>query len=533
MLKIVANLVLVVSTIFSATTMLGALNKEKKEIKIYIKQEPPDLNAMRATDAVSFQVLGHVMEGLTNFDKRGRLTNGVAEKWDITENGATFYLRKDAMWSDGKPVTAHDFVTAWRNVVNPKTASQYAFIMYPIKNAEKVNKGKLPLNKMGVTAVNNHTLKVVFERPCGYFLGLTSFASFYPVRADILKKYGDKYASEWNKAVYNGPFKLTKWVHGASLRMEKNQNYWNKKNIFLDVIDAPYIVEDQNTIFNLYKDKKIAYADGLSSDSIKNSMKEKFKLRNFAEGVVFYHEFNYRKGRVTNNKNLRLAIAHVFDPKELVNKVIGRPGYKPSYTLFPEFLKGAKDSFIKEFKPKKRKVDITLAKQYLAKAKKELGGKIPSLILLCDDTENSAKQAQYFQRVMKERLGLDIKIDKQIFKQRLAKMTAGDFDIVAAGWGPDYDDLMTFADLMSSWNDNNRGKYKNAEYDKVLRTAMNSADPKTRFEAFGRLQEILYDDVALIPHYERGLVYIKNKKLKGLLRIVVGPDPFLVHAKIK
>lgn len=516
-----------------AIEAVAALDKDKKEIKIYIRQEPPLLDAMRATDAVSFQVLGHVMEGLTTFDKRGRIAPGVAKSWDVTEMGATFKLRKNAKWSDGKPVTAKDFVFAWKNVVNPKTASQYAFIMYPIKNAEAINKGKKPISSLGVTAVDDYTLKVEFEKPCGYFLGMTSFATFYPAREDIVKKFGDKYAAEWNTAIYNGPFKLTKWVHGASLRMEKNENYWNAKKIYLNAIDVPYIIEDQNTIFNLFKDGKIAYADGLSSDSIKNAMKEKYKLNNYAEGVVFFYEFNQRAKKPTANKNLRLAIAHAFDQKELVNKVIGRPGYKPADTLFPEFLKGVEKSFVKEHPPAKRPVDVAKAKEYLAKAKKELGGKIPPLILLCDDTENSAKQAQYFQRTMKDRLGLDIKIDKQIFKQRLAKMRTGDFDIVAAGWGPDYDDMMTFADLLASWNKNNHGMYKSAEYDKYVRIAQNSSDQKTRVEAFAQLQRIMNEDVAILPNYERGLVYIKNGKLRGLQRIVVGPDPFLVHAKIK
>ncbi|MAF90655.1 MAG: peptide ABC transporter substrate-binding protein [Bdellovibrionota bacterium] len=523
---------LIVSSLL-ASPSFAAFEKEKKEIKIYIRQEPPDLNAMKATDAVSFQVLGHVMEGLTTFDKRGRLTAGVAEKWDITPTEATFHLRKNAKWSDGKPVTAKDFVFAWRNVVNPKTASQYAFIMYTVKNGEAISKGKMPLNKLGVTAVNDHTLKVELERPTGYFLGMTSFATFYPAREDIVKKFGDKYASEYNHAVYNGPFKLTKWVHGASLRMDKNEHYWNSAKIYLNAIDIPYIVEDQNTIFNLFKDKKIAYADGLGPDSIKNSLKEKYRLKNFAEGVVFYHEFNHRKGKPTANLNLRKAIAHAFDNRELVNKVIGRPGYKPSDSLFPEFLKGEKDSFIKEHPPVAFKVDTKLAKSYLEKARKELGGKIPALVLLCDDAENSAKQAQYFQQQMKERLGLEIKIDKQIFKQRLAKMTAGEFDLVAAGWGPDYDDIMTFGDLMASWNENNRGKFKSADYDAMVRKAQNSADPKVRMEAFAQMQKILHDEVAIVPHYERGLVYIQNNQLRGLQRIVVGPDPFLVHAKIK
>lgn len=515
------------------TTATAAINKEKGEIQIYLRQEPPDLNAMRATDAVSFQVLGHIMEGLTTYDKRGKLVPGVAERWEVSPTSAKFFLRKDAKWSDGKPVRAQDFVFAWRHVVNPKTASQYAFIMYSIENAEAINQGKMPIEKLGVQAPDDYSLEVKLAKPTPYFLGMTAFATFYPAREDIVKKFGEKYAAEWNTAVYNGPFKLTRWVHGASLRMEKNPNYWNREQIALNAIDAPYITDDQNTLFNLFKDNKIAYADGLSPDSIKNALKEKYRLKNYAEGVVFFHEFNHREGRATANKNLRLAMAHAFDNRELVNKVIGRPGYKPADSLFPEFLKGEKESFIKEHPPTGFKLDIDKAKQYLAQAKKELGGKIPPLVLLCDDSDNADKQAQYFQRKMQERLGLEIKIDKQIFKQRLAKMTAGDFDLVAAGWGPDYDDIMTFGDLMASWNENNRGRFKNAEYDALVRKAQDTADAPTRMRAFARMQEILREEAALIPNYERGLVYIQNPKLKGLQRIVVGPDPYLVHAKIQ
>ncbi|MFK8139262.1 MAG: peptide ABC transporter substrate-binding protein [Bdellovibrionales bacterium] len=534
MINLIKHLTLVALVFtFANQAMAVGIDRAKKEISLIIESEPPDLNAMRSTDAVSFQILGHVMEGLTTFDRRGRVAPGVAEKWDIKADKATFYLRKNAKWSDGKPVTAHDFVFAWQTVVNPKTASQYAFIMYPIVNAEAINTGKMKPSTLGVKALDDYTLEIKLAKPTGYFLGLTNFATFYPARKDVFEKYGEKYASKADHSVYNGPFKLAKWVHGASLRLEKNEMYWNKKKIFLNAINIPYITRDQNTKFNLFKDNKVAFIDKLTSDTIKNAVKNKMKVRKFAEGTVFYHGFNHRQGKPTANKNLRKAIQLVFNQKELVDKVIAIPGFKPADTLFPNFLKGVNDKFQKEYPAKPLKQDLVQAKKYLAKAKKELGGKIPPLVLLCDDGENAGKQAQYFQSLMKNQLGLEVKIDKQIFKQRLEKMTNGDYDIVAAGWGPDYDDVMTFADLLASWNENNRGKYNSPTYDKYVRLAQNSADPKTRMDAFGKLQNIITEDVALLPNFERGVVYLNDPKLKGVLRLVVGPDPLFIHARFK
>lgn len=514
-----------------AVTATASISFEKQEITIALATEPPNLNNLKSTDAESFFILGHVMEGLTRIGKRGKTAPGVAEKWEITKTGATFWLRKDAKWSDGKPVTAHDFEYAWKEVVDPKTASQYAFIMYPIKNAETINKGKMAKAKLGVKAVDNWTLKVEFEKPCGYFLGLTSFGTFLPLRKDYHEKSKEKYASEADRMLYNGPFKLTKWVHGASMRLEKNENYWNKKAIKLNAIDAPYITSDTTARFNLYKDNKIAMVP-LDQETIKNALKEKYKLRKFSDGVLFYHEFNFRKGRVTRNKNLRKAIQAAFDPNELVDKVIALPGNLPGYSLFPVWLKGPKTTFRKDYPVKKAKVDVALAKQYYEKAKKELGLKKISLTLLAGDSPAASKQAEYFQNLMKKRLGLELKIDKQTFKQRLAKMTTGDFDIVAAGWGPDFDDPMTFADLFASWNENNRGRYSNPTYDKWIRVAQKSADMKTRMDAMAKVQDIVVEDVAILPSYERGIVYVQNKKLKGVVRNVIGADPSYVYARV-
>jgi oligopeptide transport system substrate-binding protein len=510
----------------------GAVDAQKQRIQIALGEEPPQLNSTKSTDQASFFVLGHVKEGLLRYDKRRRLAPGVAERWEINAEGATFYLRQDARWSDGKAVTAHDFAFSWKLAVDPANASQYAFIMYPIRNAEAVNQGQMPLDSLAVTVVDNHTLKVEFERPCGYFLSLTAFGTYFPVREDFYRSRGERYAADAQDLLFNGPFKLASWVHGASLRLEKNEHYWGREAVKLDIIDAPYMTTDTRARFNLFKDGNIA-TTGLDSETLKDALAQKYKIRKFADGAVFYLEFNFRDGRLTGNKKLRQAIQAIYDPRELVDKVIAIPGNVPGRSLFPEWLQGVEKSFRKEYPAPEAKVDIAVGRRLLEEARGELGlDAWPPLVLLTGQSPTSAKQAEYLQNLFKETLGLDLKIDKQTFKQRLAKMTSGDFDIVAAGWGPDFNDPMTFGDLFASWNENNRGRYANDGYDRQVRLAQDSADAKTRMQAFAEIQRIIFADVAILPQYERGSVYVQHPKLKGVLRNIIGTDPDYTYARV-
>lgn len=510
----------------------SSANYETQSITIALTQEPPQLNSMKATDQVSILVLGHVSEGLVRYDKRGRLVPGVAKRWQIDDQGATFWLRDDAKWSDGFPVTAHDFVFAWQNALDPATASEYAFILYPVKHAEAINKGDLDKSQLAVTAVDKYTLRVEFERPCGYFLKLAAFVTYNPVRQDFVESKGERYAADAADLLYNGPFKITEWVHSASLKMVKNENYWNKDTIQLNEINAAYITADTTARLNLYKDGKIVLTR-LDIETLKSALKHKYKIRKFTTGSVFYIEFNFRDGRPTRNINIRRAMQAVFDPHELVNKVLATPGNLPGYSLFPVWLDGVENKFRKEYPVRKFDVDIAKGKAYLAEARKELGvEKIPPLTLLVGDSPNAAKQAEYLQGYFKSTLDLDIKIDIQTFKQRLAKMTSGDFDMVAAGWGPDFDDVMTFGDLFASWNLNNRGRYNNPAYDKSVRTALNTSVARIRMDAMGELQRIITDDVVVLPEYEQGVVYLQNPKLRGVVRRVVGSDPDYTYARV-
>jgi oligopeptide transport system substrate-binding protein len=523
---------LIASTLHAAPR---AVDFENKEIAIVMDQEPQWLNTVRATDAISFMVLDHISEGLMTYDVNGLLMGGVAERWQILEDKATFWLRKDARWSDGKPVTAHDFVFAWQQVANPSNASEYAFLMRAFPNGEAIIRGDLAPESLGIEALDDHTLVAHLNKPIAYFLELVTFISFRPVREDIYREHGQRYAADPETMLSNGPFTLKKWVHGASLRMEKNTDYWNADAIELAAINVPYITEDPNARFNLYMDNRIALAPSLDSSATKMALSKRQNLRSFRDGSIFFIEFNHRDDRPTRNLNLRRAMQAVFSSEELTYKVIGLAGNMPAHSLFPDWLSGTYGGTLaEEYPPIKPTLDDEKALEYLALAKQELGlEEIPPLSLLLSDTPGSIKQAEYFQDVMRSKLGLEMRLDRQTFKQRLAKMTSGGFDMVAAGWGPDYNDAMTFADLFTSWNLNNRGRYKDPRYDDLVTRALSTNDRALRNSIFGELQQLIHDEVIILPQYERGYIYVQSNNIEGVRRTRVGGDPNYNYVRIK
>ena len=503
----------------------GAVDVANKTITLALTQEPPQLDSTRSTDQTSGRVLGHVIEGLLRYDELNRLAPGVAERWEVREDGATFWLRRDSVWNNGTPVTAHDFVFAWRKVVDPKNASEYAFILYAVKNAEAINTGEARLSALGVEAIDDYTLEVSFERPVPYFEKLTAFSTYFPVNEAFYESRNGRYGADAEDLLYNGPFEITRWVHGAQVRLEKNERYWDADRIALEVIDHAYITPDSNSILNLFKDRKVAYAE-LTSENVEDALQQRWKIQRFADGSVYFIEFNFRPGRVTANYNLRRALQLVNDPSELVYKVVKLPGSLPGESLFPVWLKGVNGYFRQEYPAPEQTVNVELARRHLALALEELGlEEIPPLVLLAGDTNTANKQSEYYQNLFKQKLGLEVKIDRQIFKQRLAKMTAGEFDMVMAGWGPDYDDPMTFGDLFASWNENNRGRYEGPVLDEAVRIAQNSVDPKTRMDAMAVVQRVLHDDAVILLNYERGTVFVSDPRIQGLVRRAVGADP--------
>ena len=513
-----------------------AVDFTTQSVQIALSGEPRNLNSIRATDQLSIFYLEHVMEGLLRKDARNQLVGGVAERWEMDGTSARFWLRSDARWSDGQPVTAHDFVFAWSQVVNPAVAAEYASIMYMVKNAESINKGELPLESLGITALDDYTLEVELEAPTGYFLNLMSFMIFYPVREDFYNAQNGRYFADPENMIFNGPFKITSWMHGASIRMEKNPAYWNADEIILNVIDTPYITNDSAARFNLFMDNKLAIENGLQgleAEQLQAALDNRMRIRTHSDGSLFYIEFNHRPERVTSNLNLRKAIQAVFDSQELVYKVIGIAGYIPGRAVIPVYMNGVQQKFRQEYPVVDAPVDLVKAREYLALAKQELGLlEIPPLSILGDDREIAMLQAQYLQSLLKRTLGLEIRVDIQQFKIRLDKMLSGDFDLVLAGWGPDFEDPMTFIDLFASWNVNNRGRYISDEYDAYVRTAQATTDQQVRMDAMGRAQQLLIEDAVILPTYERVANTVQHPKLDGVMFKQTGSSMVLTYARI-
>jgi oligopeptide transport system substrate-binding protein len=496
-------------------------------IQLALTTEPPNLNSLTATDSVSFFVLSHTQEGLLTYNEQGELTGGVAKDWHMDGTAVRFTLRDNARWCDGKPITAQDFVFAWRTALKASTASRYAFILYPIRNAQKVHEGNLPLDALGVYAEDKTHLRVELEQATAYFPSLTTFATYYPLREDFYRAYPNNYAADADKLLCNGAFRLSRWVHGASLTLEKNPNYWDKDNVPLQKIEIPHITNDNNTLLNLFQSGDIAFTE-LSRDTLPLALEQRLYLQSFNKGMLHYMEFNFRQQRLLHNAHLRKAISLVMDRNTLVNKVIASPGTQATTHFFPDWLPGIPPHT--EVTPP----DFPAAKQALETAKQELGiTAIPPLTLLIYDSPSVVRQAEYLQRVLQETLGITLVIDKQIFKQKLAKLNSGDFDLALSAWGPDYNDPMTFADLLHSANANNHGRYQNPRYDALVERAAALPASTERNQLFQQMDTIIQQDTAVLPLSEPGILYVLDKRLHNVRRSRFGDDPDFRHAWIE
>jgi oligopeptide transport system substrate-binding protein len=520
---------------FARVALAAPASERAKAVRLALQNEPTQLNSTRALDAQSFFILGHIFEGLTrNGPKLGEIVPGIAESWEINDKGATFHLRKNAFWSDGRPVRAADFVFGWRLVVDPKNASEYAFIMNPIKNARAIQQGALPVSALGVYSPDDSTLSVVFEKPCGYFIQLMAFGSFYPVRADFYLSHSSNYGTAAAALLSDGPFVLTDWVHGKSLKLEKNQRYWNASNIKISAIDIPYITPDSSTVFNLYKAKKIDMIERLGHADMDRAVKAHLPLHTFKDGSVWFLEFNFRKSRPTTNLNLRYAIRAAVSlvHQVFLSKVVKTSPISETDTLVPDWISGAKQTFRAEHPYHRPLYTLDDAKHFIDAAKKELGGKIPPLLLLTEDTSSATREAEYFEKLMKDDLGVDLQVQQQSRQSLLARMEMGEFDIISTGWSPDYDDPMTFVDLMASWNANNRGHYSNTEVDRLIATAQGTTDANKRMDAMAAAEKIILDEAVVIPIFNRFVTYVVNeKKIKGVVRRPIGADPDFTRAE--
>ncbi|PFR26666.1 peptide ABC transporter substrate-binding protein [Bacillus cereus] len=501
----------------------------KQVLNLTDSSEIPSMDSTKATDAVSFNVMNNVMEGLYRLDKDNKATPGVAESYKKSDDGKkyTFKLNKNAKWSNGDPVTAKDFVFSWKRAIDKNTAAEYAYIMFDLKNAKAINEGKAELDTLGVKAVDDNTLEVELENPVPYFVELTSFGTFYPLNEKFMKEKGDKFGLEADTTLYNGPFTLSEWKHEEGWKMKKNAQYWDNKTVKLEEINVN-VVKDTGTRINLYETGAIDRT-GLVSEFV-DKYKSSPEFYTQKTPSTFFLRLNQKRGgqdTVLKNKDLRKAIAMAYDKKGLANVILNDGSVPAGYLVPAEFAKSPDGKDFRKENGEGIKTDAKKAKEHWEKAKKELGKDAVTVELLNYDSENAKKVGEFLKAQLEQNLpGLTVNLKNQPFKQKLDLETKQDYDLSYAGWGPDYLDPMTFIDMFVTNGSHNQTGYSNPEYDKLVEQGKGEllSKPKERWEALLKAEKILLDDVAIAPLYQRGDSIVQKPKVKGIAKHPVGGD---------
>ncbi|HDR5267415.1 peptide ABC transporter substrate-binding protein [Bacillus cereus] len=490
---------------------------KKQVLNVTVSEEIPSLDTVKTTDGTSAHVMQNIFEGLYVLNDQDQPTPAIAKSFKRSEDGKkyTFDLRKDAKWSNGDNVTANDFMFAWKRAINPETASQYASMLFYVKNAKEINKGAMSLDELGVTVINDYKLEVELEQPIPYFLQLLALPIYLPQHESFLKEQGNNYALEPSNLIYNGPFVLEKWKHEQEFQLKKNATYWDQKKVKLDEINF-HIVKDTMTAVNLYE------AGDLDRVPINSQVVDKYKgnkeLHMSSDPGIAMLRFN-EKNTALANKKVRQSISLALNKDDFVAHFINN-GAKPASGLVS--VGHVNEETGKDFRKENGDLslyDLQKAKKIWEEAKKELGVGEVNLEFLTFEQDNAKRMAEYIKGDLEKYLhGLTIQIKQQPFKQKLQLEQTGDYDITMANWGPDYKDPISYLELFTTGNPNNKMNYSNVRYDELIKKAKTDfvLDREKRWEALREAEQVLLEDAAVAPLYHIGSAYVQKEYVKGI-----------------
>lgn len=500
-----------------------------KEVYWSAGAEPVSLDPTKQVDGSSASWLGHIYEGLLTYNQSGNIVPATAERWTVSDDKKrwTFYLRSSAKWQDGKPVRAQDFEFAFRRLVDPGYASIYAFIAETagIRNAGKIIAKQLPKEALGVKSIDERTFEVELEHPVAFFAALMAFQSFFPIRADLVEKFGANFAIDPASVIGNGPFRLVQWRKDDSIRIEKADTYWNAASIKLNAIESPSLIKDAQADYNNFQTGGIDYLIARSPEVVHQAQAAGFKVQAYDSGCVFFLSLNSKAGRVFADRELRLAVQAGINRSEFVNKIVAVPGNKPIYPFVPSYMPGAKpgSGFRSELPVSWKDHDSQAAALHLANYLKNSGqSKVPSFTLLSGDSSQTKKFAEYWQNSLAKILKTDVRIETLPGKAAAQRQRDLQYDSSITGWCPDYLDAMTFMDFHTSTNDNNFTGWSNKRYDELIAQSFVEGDPLRRMRLFAEAEGIYLSEAPSVPFYQAGGTYFVTKGLRGIKRNAVG-----------
>ncbi|EPC20595.1 Oligopeptide ABC transporter, oligopeptide-binding protein OppA [Lacticaseibacillus paracasei subsp. paracasei Lpp226] len=512
--------------VFASAALLAACGSKSSSSssETFNRMEKDVISTMdnaHITDVISGQAAVDTGDGLYRY-KGKKLEPAVATKVvKPTNNGLTytFNLRK-TKWSNGDPVTAKDFVFAWKRAADPKTKSEYAYLFSGIKNADDITAGKKAASTLGVKAEGDYKLVVTMDRPVPYFSTMMVNPVFFPLNQKTVDKYGKKFGTQSKYLVFNGPFKLTNWNGtGNSWDEVKNTSYWNAKQVKLDKIHVQ-VVKDSNTAANLFATKKLDDAV-LTGEIAKQHAKDKDYVGD-KQGRTTYLDMNEEKVPDFKNLKLRQAVAMAINRDEFANKVIGDGSFGIS-TITPEN-SGSNpktgEDFSKEAAKESKTVqtyDLKKAKQLWAEGLKKVGKSGEDVTLTTDDTDVAKKSAEYLQSALEQLPGMKVSISSVPFKTRIQRSLDGSAQFILSGWQGDFPDPISFLDLYTTGNTYNFSHWSNKQYDDLIKASKGTdANSETkRYDDLLKAQELLSKESPVATLYQTVQGHLRNPKLKG------------------
>jgi len=498
---------------FCALLFLGSCTSspervEEKVFRVNIGTEPPSLDWSRATDHVSFNVVVNLMVGLTEFDRNLEPTPMVAKSWEMLEGGKKirFHLRDDVLWSDGRKVRAQDFVYSWRRLLNPRTASEYAYIIFDIVNAEEYNQGKVTDPALlGVKALNDETLEVTLKYPAPYFLAITTFEVTFPQREDIVEQYGERWTDPAH-IVTNGPFLLASWKHENEIQLKANPDFFLGKPA-IDRVEMA-MVNEKTTALAMYERGQFDFIDNKSIPIFeKRRMNERPGYQVVPQLRGYYYGFATHR-KPFDDVRVRKAFALAIDERVFPKVLHG--GERPTKSWIPPGMLAYNPEIGLSF-------NAAEAKRLLAAAGYPNGEGFPKVTLGYNTDETHKTVAEAIQGLWKRNLGVLVRLENQEWKVYLSNLLRDPPQIFRLGWGADYPDPNNFMNLFTSNSGNNNTRWKNKRYDELVKRAARELSPEKRTELYNEAQRILCEtDVPIVPLFVTTEITVLNPRFEGL-----------------
>lgn len=509
-----------------------------KTISLNAGMEPTGLNTLTSTYSIEFSLFKHMYENLVSLDDDDNTVPGAAESWDYDEDTLTytFHLRKDGVWTNGDPVTAKDFEFAWSQALNPDVASDYAYFLYFIKNAEKYFNGEVAWDEVGVKVVDDYTLEVTLEQPTPYALFLFSFGTLAPINQRFYEAVGaDLYSTEAQYFCTNGPFALTEWSHNDKIVMQKNDAWHGAADVEVEEIDWK-IITDANAALSSFLAGDLDMVGLGTGELIKQATAAGATIQSYTDGSAFYIYFN-NNDQYLSNVNLRRALFNAIDAQKEIDTVWQNDNEPMTSFTAPGVAAADGTSFagkVGELYAPSR--DQEKAKEYLATALSELGCTVDDLSahlsIDCGDSATATAEASFYQEQWRQVLGIEVAVNPMITKQGAQNRKTGNYVMSLTGWGPDYNDPNTFLDLWVTDGGNNQTGFSNERYDELIDLAATETDLEKRESYFIECEQIIADQLPIGPAYWRAPSYACSDKIKGGMHRSTFQDINAVYVKL-